>query len=88
MSSCLWIMLQEPPLVSDTNKQTPLLMCHGDMDQVVRPDIMPQAFATYVFSIELQSLWPAPRQELASQAATLGEPGDAGRSGSKGQECC
>ena len=74
VSSCLWIMLQDPPLVSDTNKRTPLLMCHGDMDQVVRPHIAPSATASYVCRHELQGSWPAPIQGLENQAAKLGEP--------------
>jgi hypothetical protein len=24
------------PIISDANKQTPILLCHGDFDQVVR----------------------------------------------------
>ena len=66
--------LQDPPLVSDTNKRTPLLMCHGDMDQVVRPDITLTASATDVFQNELQGSWPALGQGLNSQAAKLGAP--------------
>jgi lysophospholipase-2 len=26
---------EEPPIISEANKQTPVLMCHGDTDQVV-----------------------------------------------------
>ncbi|PSC68715.1 acyl-thioesterase 1 isoform A [Micractinium conductrix] len=33
--SCYLLLHDQPPLVSEENKQTPVLMCHGDSDQVV-----------------------------------------------------
>ncbi|PRW33175.1 acyl- thioesterase 1 [Chlorella sorokiniana] len=36
--SCYLPLLEEKPIVSEENKDTPVLMCHGDCDQVVNYD--------------------------------------------------
>lgn len=42
--SCYLLLHEQPPLVSEENRQTPVLMCHGDSDQVVAYEFGQRSF--------------------------------------------
>lgn len=42
--SCYLLLHEQPPLVSEENQKTPVLMCHGDSDMVVSYDFGKRSF--------------------------------------------